>query len=264
MPNSETPTPQPQPPDDARRLAWERATNVPLTALAVLFLAVYAWRVLDTSPHLDIWLTRIDLAIWILFAADFAIRFSLSTDRLRFVRQNPIDLLVVLLPPARPLRLLRAVLLVLGAVDRRTRTHTRMRLSLFVAASSVLVLLLCSLALYDVERGAEAATVTSFADALWWSAVTVTTVGYGDYYPVTGEGRLVALVLMTFGIGVVSFAIGTTTSWIADKLKAVEATGEQSEREIGVLVDEIRSLRAELAQMRAEIRRDEPTGPAPT
>ncbi len=252
---AESPTVATQPPPStdprqARRLQWERATNVPLTVLAVAFLIVYAWRVLDSAPQLGTLLSRVDIAIWVVFAVDFAVRFWLSTDRLRFVRQNPLDLIIVLLPPARPLRLLRAVFLVLGAVDRRTRTHTRARLSIFVAASSILVLLLCSLALYDTEHEAPGANVTSFADALWWSAVSVTTVGYGDFYPVTTEGRLVALVLMTFGIGLVSFAIGTTTSWIADKLNTVESTTEQSEREIETLIGEIRSLRAEVAQLR--------------
>ncbi|GAA5081738.1 potassium channel family protein [Nocardia iowensis] len=236
----------------SRREAWERATGGPMVALAILFLGVYAWFVLDTaaSPQLDAWLGRIDVAIWAVFVADFLIRLGLSTRRWEFLRTHPMELLIVLIPPFRPLRLVRAAVLVLGTLNRHTLTH-RARLSVFVGSSSVLVLFLCSLAFFDAEYGAEGTKVLNFGDALWWSAVSVTTVGYGDVYPVTTEGRLISLVLMTFGIGLISFAIGTTTSWVIDQLKTVEENADRTDREIGVLVEEVRSLRAEVAALHA-------------
>ncbi|MEU8896889.1 potassium channel family protein [Nocardia sp. NPDC048505] len=234
----------------SRRRAWERATSLPMMALALLFLGVYAWHVLDTgaSPTLDTWLTRVDIAIWVLFAADFTIRVWLSGNRWRFLRSHPVELLIVLLPPFRPLRLLRAALLLLDTLNRSTLTRARM--AVFVGASSLLTLTLCSLAFFDAEYGQPDSKVTNFGDALWWSAVSVTTVGYGDVYPVTTEGRLISLVLMTFGIGLISFAIGTTTSWVMDQLKAVEATAEATDREITLLVQEVRALRTEVAELR--------------
>ncbi|MBF6251555.1 potassium channel family protein [Nocardia farcinica] len=237
-------------PELTRRQVWERATNVPMLVLAVVFIAVYAWHVLDTgaSPRLDAWLTWIDVVIWALFAADFLIRAYLSTDRLRFVRTHPLDLLIVVVPPFRPLRLLRAALLLLGTFQRSS--ITRPRLAVFVGASSVLILLLGSLAFFDAEYGASDSKIDSYGDALWWAAVTVTTVGYGDIYPVTAEGRLVSLILMTFGIGLISFAIGTATSWVMDQLKTVEASQERTDREIGGLLVELKELRAEVAALR--------------
>ncbi|WP_194834101.1 potassium channel family protein [Nocardia sp. XZ_19_369] len=234
----------------SRREAWEQATGVPMMLLAVLFLVVYAWYVLDTgaSPELDAWLSRVDIAIWALFAIDFGTRFVLSTRRWEFLRTHPVELLIVLIPPFRPLRLVRAAVLVLGTLNRQSLTQ-RSRLSVFVGTSSILVLFLCSLAFFDAEYGVEGSKVLSFGDALWWSAVSVTTVGYGDVYPVTVEGRLISLVLMTFGIGLISFAIGTTTSWVIDQLKSVEETADRTDREIGVLVEELRSLRAEVAAL---------------
>ncbi|MEV6562555.1 ion channel [Nocardia sp. NPDC051756] len=234
----------------SRRQAWERATGVPMVVLAVLFLGVYAWFVLDTgaSPQLDAWLGRVDVAIWVVFAVDFLARLGLSTRRWEFLRTHPIELLMVIVPPFRPLRLVRAAVLVLGTLNRHTLSH-RTRLSVFVGSSSVLILFLCSLAFFDAEYGVEGSKVLNFGDALWWSAVSVTTVGYGDVYPVTVEGRLISLVLMTFGIGIISFAIGTTTSWVIDQLKTVEETADRTDREINVLVEEIRALRAEVAAM---------------
>ncbi|MFX0580540.1 potassium channel family protein [Nocardia nepalensis] len=235
----------------SRRQTWERTTGIPMLVLAVLFICVYAWHVLDTgaSPRLDAWLERVDILIWAVFAADFGVRTWLSTDRWRFVRTHPLELLIVLLPPFRPVRLLRAALLVLDQLNRNR--VTRARLAIFVGTSSALTLVLCSLAFFDAEYGAPDSKIHNFGDALWWSMVSVTTVGYGDVYPVTVHGRLIALILMTLGIGLISFAIGTTTSWVMDQLKAVEVTTDRTEGEITVLIDEIRSLRTEVAALRA-------------
>ncbi|MCM6771960.1 ion channel [Nocardia sp. CDC159] len=126
---------------------------------------------------------------------------------------------------------------------------TRARTSVYVGVSSLLILFLCGLAMFDAEYGAEGANVRDHGDALRWTAVSVTTVGYGDCYPVTTEGRLVALVPMTFGIGLISFAIGTTTSWVIDQLKAVEKSTERTDLEVGRLLEEIRALRAEVAAL---------------
>lgn len=234
---------------DSRRLAWERATNVPMAVLALVFLGTYAWQVLDTaaSPVLDRWLTAADITIWALFAGDYLVRLVLSTRRRHFLRTHLAELLIVLLPPARPLRLLRAGLLVLDALNRARLT--RARLSVFVGVSSLLILFLCSLAVFDAERTATDGNIQTYGDALWWSVVSVTTVGYGDYFPVTAEGRLVALLLMTFGIGLISFAIGTTTSWVIDQLKAVEETAERTDADVTELLGEVRALRAEVAAL---------------
>ncbi|WP_433680909.1 potassium channel family protein [Nocardia sp. CA-119907] len=240
----------------SRRQVWEQATGIPMVVLAVLFIGVYAWHVLDTgaSPRLDAWLERVDIMIWAVFAADFAVRMWLSTDRWRFVRTHPLELLIVLLPPFRPVRLLRAALLVLDTLNRNR--VTRARLAIFVGTSSALTLVLCSLAFFDAEYGAPDSKIHNFGDALWWSMVSVTTVGYGDVYPVTVHGRMIALILMTLGIGLISFAIGTTTSWVMEQLRSVEVTADRADREITVLIDEIRALRAEVAELRAAAVRD--------
>ncbi|WP_238220063.1 potassium channel family protein [Tsukamurella pulmonis] len=237
-----------------RRQVWERRTNPLMIALALGFLAVYAVQVLDVAPTplVRCLVDWSDIAIWAAFVADYLIRVRLSTDRWRFVRTHPIDLLAIALPPFRPLRALRAAPLLIGGLHRARLT--RARLAVFVGTTSVLVVFLCSLAFLDAERGAPDTKVTGYGDALWWAAVTVTTVGYGDVYPVTTEGRIVALLLMVVGIGLISFVIGTATSWVVDQLKAADARALNTDREVDELTAEVRALRTEIAALR---------GPAP-
>ncbi|MET9329173.1 ion channel [Tsukamurella sp. NPDC003166] len=232
-----------------RRQVWERRTNPLMIALALAFLAVYAVQVLDVAPTplVHKLVDGGDILIWACFVLDYAVRLGLSTDRWRFVRTHPIDLIAILLPPFRPLRALRAAPLLIGGLHRSRLT--RARLAVFVGTTSVLVMFLCSLAFLDAERGAPGTKISGYGDALWWAAVTVTTVGYGDIYPVTGEGRAVALLLMVFGIGLISFAIGTATSWVVDQLKAVDASARRTDREVDELTAEVRALREEIARL---------------
>ena len=84
-----------------------------------------------------------------------------------------------------------------------------------------------ALAVLDAERDAPEANITTFGDALWWACATVTTVGYGDHYPVSGEGRVVAVVLMVVGIGVVGAVTASVATWILGRVEA-----ERAEREV--------------------------------
>ena len=69
-------------------------------------------------------------------------------------------------------------------------------------------------AILDVERGVPGSHIQTPSDALWWGLVTVTTIGYGDVYPVTMEGRLVAGVLIIFGVAMISTLTGSFAAWI--------------------------------------------------
>ncbi len=174
----------------SRRERWERAAEWPLTVAAVAFLVAYAWPILD--PDLGRAFAGIcqvvTWATWALFAIDYVARLGLSEGRWLFVRSNLLDLAVIALPLLRPLRLLRLVTL-LGVLNRYAGSSLRGRVAVYVAGSTALVLFVAALAVLDVERDAEGANITTFGDALWWAATTVTTVGYGDQFPVSVTGR---------------------------------------------------------------------------
>lgn len=236
--------------EQSRRQRWEDKANWPLTFTAVLFLAAYAWPILQ--PDLvNPWLTVCRLvtwAAWALFVVDYVARLALSSDRSGFVRRHPLDLAVIALPLLRPLRLLRLVTL-LSILNRYAGGSLRGRVAVYVVGATSLVLFVASLAALDAERDAKNATITTFGDALWWAMTTVTTVGYGDRYPITAQGRFIAGGLMLAGIALLGIVTASLASWLLDKVREVEEHAQAATRaDMAALTDEVRALRVELAE----------------
>jgi voltage-gated potassium channel len=237
---------------DLRADAWERRTAGPLTALAVVFLIAYAVPIL--RPELArTWHDACQVAnitIWALFVADYVVRFLLHVERIRFVRGNLFDLAVLLLPVLRPLRVLRLFTAVL-VLTRRTEAWARGRLALYVGATSILLIFVAALAVLDSERANPDANITSYADAVWWACVTITTVGYGDHFPTTTDGKLVAVGLMMGGIGLIGFVTGSLATWIVDRISVKDDdTQDATKSDIAQVLAEVKALREEVAVLR--------------
>lgn len=231
----------------ARR--WEDLADWPLTAASVVFLTAYAWPILD--PGLDrsarIACEALTWITWAAFAGDYVVRLTLAGERARFVRSNLVDLAVVVLPLLRPLRLLR-LLTVLRVLDRYAGSALRGRVLTYVGSATALVMFMAALAVLDAERGHPEANITGFPDALWWSFATVTTVGYGDRFPVTGTGRAIAAGLMLVGIALLGTVTAAVASWLVEKVQqADEASEAVTRRDIAALAAEVAALRAELS-----------------
>ncbi len=143
------------------------------------------------------------------------------------------DVALVLVPMLRPLRLLR-LLALLRILDRSAAGTVAGRVLVYVTGAAGMAVLLGALAVLDAERKSPEANITDFGDALWWACTTVTTVGYGDRYPVTGEGRAVAVVLMVMGIGVVGAVTAAVASWILRRAQVSEEAGARPERRHGL------------------------------
>lgn len=205
---------------------WERRAEVPLLLLALAFLVAYAWPVLDRRLDHDIeaFLNVVSWTVWAAFAVDLVSRVALADDRPAYLLKRWYDVALVVLPILRPLRLLRLVAL-LRVLDRSASGSLAGRVLVYVAGSASLLVLLGALAVLDSERDAEGATITSIGDALWWACTTVTTVGYGDRYPVTIQGRVIAVVLMIAGIGVVGAVTAAVSAWILGRAEAERRTG---------------------------------------
>jgi voltage-gated potassium channel len=227
---------------DRHEVAWELS----FAALAVVFVAIGFLQ--PATPADETRLVAAEWAITLVFAGEFFGRLWASYDRSGYVRGHWIDLVSVV-PPARglrPLRLLRLLRLVraFAGVSRAMAHMPRLaqhRGLVWLVAAWAAVTVLASIGLYIAENGTNQAIANPF-DAIWWGVVTLTTVGYGDVYPVTPEGRMAAMVLMLLGIGLYSAITAAVTSYFItlegqSRSPLAELERANALREAGALTD---------------------------
>lgn len=232
---------------------WRRATDGPLLVLALAFLVVFLLPLYrpDLSGTARRVLRVANIGIWAAFAVDYAVRLYLSPSRRTFLRRHVPDLLALAVPVLRPLRLLRVVG-VLGAGGRRAADRRLVGTAAYAVGGIALMCVVCAGLVLDAERGAADATLTAPQDALWWAATTVTTVGYGDRVPVTGEGRTIAVALMLAGIALLGVVTATIAAWFVQRIQAVDpATPVPSLQDV---LTELRELRMQVDLLTAEQR----------
>lgn len=213
---------------------------------AAAFLIAFAIPILFPSAPVDVinichlvtWVT------WALFTVDLVVRVVMANQRARYLLRHWMDVLIIFLPLLRPLRLLRLVTL-LGVVNRRVGSRLRGRIAVYVAGGSVLLGLCAALAVLDAERTSSEANIATFGDAIWWAMTTMTTVGYGDQFPVTATGRIVGVALMVAGIALLGVVTATFASWLIDAVRAEQEAGQ----------DQIEDLRGEVRELHAKIDR---------
>jgi voltage-gated potassium channel len=213
-----------------RRLEW------PMAILALLVIPALVMEERALTPGMRSAGVALNWLIWTAFLLEFVLRW-IADGWASFARRAWFDLLLILLTPPfgvpdamqgiRSLRVLR-VLRVVRAVGvavmalRLGGRHFGKQQFHFVALVALGTVVLGAVAVYVLELGRNRA-ITSFGDALWWAAATVTTVGYGDIAPVTLEGRLVAVVLMVTGIGVIGVFTATVASFFFERGQESEA-----------------------------------------
>lgn len=192
--------------------------------LAVAFLVAYAWPIIDPQLQPDVrgFLDVVSWTVWVAFVADFSIRMMLTEHRWRYARAHWYDVALIALPLLRPLRLLR--LFAFARILNRTAASSLVgRVGVYVVGAALMAVGLGAVAVLDAEQHDQAANITTIGEALWWACTTVTTVGYGDYFPVTTEGRLVAVALMIVGISLVGGVTATVAAVLIGQVEANRA-----------------------------------------
>ncbi len=228
--------------EEPRLARWEGRTEWPLAGAALVFLAVYSIQVIaQPDRRVDDLLEIVVGVVWTLFIIDYLVRFNLATDRRRWFVRHLIDLAVVALPFLRPLRLLR-LLVLFSALQKAVGWAVRGRVMIYTAFSVVLLIYVASLAILESERSEPGSKIDTFGDAVWWSITTVTTVGYGDLSPVTGAGRVIAVLLMIGGISLVGVVTASLASWI------IQRVAEEDTANRAATTAEINALRADMDQ----------------
>lgn len=231
---------------------WQRITEWPMTALALVFLFAYSWEVLART-NIALCENAINI-IWVVFIIDYVVSISLARNKKAWFKNNLITLLSIALPIFRPLRLLRLVA-VLNVLNRTSGMAVRGRITMYVCSSAVLLIYIGSLAILDVERTAPGAKITDFGRALWWTFVTVTTVGYGDLSPVTWQGKCIAVGLMVTGIALIGIVTATLASWIVDSVDSeTDKRAQENSSEIQQLRSSVAELNATVTALHNELR----------
>jgi len=233
----------------------------PAYHLLMLVLCLFALGVLaiqtavTLDPQIRLVLEYADYAVCMIFFADFVVSLWRAPSRLRYLATwGWLDLLSSIptlsvarwgrigrvLRVFRVLRGLRATKLISTVILRKRAQNT------FLAAAllALLLVVFCSVAILEFETAPES-NIKTAADAVWWSFATITTVGYGDRFPVTPEGRFIAVVLMCAGVGLFGTLSGFFASWFLENEVAEETT------EIGALRAEIAALRRSVDELAA-------------
>ena len=204
---------------------WSQLTYWPLLIASVIFIVAYSWQVIADLQGTAELVARLTMTVtWVVFVIDYLMRLFLASPRGLWFRKHIFDLLVVVLPALKPLRLLKALTLV-HTLQRTAGTALRSRIAIYGAGAATILIWIAALSVLDAERGAPGANIENFGDAVWWAFVTITTVGYGDFYPVTAAGRMVAVLLMGSGVAVVGVVTATLASWVLERV----ATGRDDD-----------------------------------
>lgn len=233
-----------------------------LHQIIMLVLSVYvvfALLVRELIPmHKTTWelLDQIDTGICLYFLYDFFLRFYRAPNKWEFLRWGWIDLLSSipafdwgrlgqLIRIIRILRMVRAFRSIRDFLNFFFRDRANGTLAV-VVLSSLLLMIFGAIAILYVERVPDA-NIKTPSDALWWAFVTITTVGYGDRFPVTTAGRLISAILMIAGVGL----FGTFTGYVANFF--VEDEQEQTDSDVQKLIHEVRLLRKKIEEIEKRI-----------
>jgi len=201
--------------------------NILILVLSLyVLLSLLISTVFQLSGELTILLNYIDNVICIVFLIDFSIRFKNSENKLEFMKWGWIDLvasipsvdflragrLLRLIRLLRVFRALKSTKLIYEHINRNKKQSALTS----VALISFLMVVFSSIAILQFEKGINS-NIKTAEDAIWWSYVTITTVGYGDKFPITTEGRIIGAILMTTGVGIFGTFTALVSSWFIDK-----------------------------------------------
>jgi voltage-gated potassium channel len=194
---------------------WQKRVALPTLILSLVYTAsfvypIYWYPVCHSVKTLCLF---INYLTWAVFAGDYLVQMKLSPSNKKYFMTHLFELLLIAIPFFRPLRALRALVFTTKA-SIRSRKALIKSIPAIITGQAILMIIIMGAAVLDIERGAPGSNIKTPMDALWWGLVTITTIGYGDKFPVTTEGRLIAGVLIIFGVAMISAITASFASWI--------------------------------------------------
>ncbi len=237
--------------------------RTPMLVLSFIWLMLVVVELVWSSSRVLEW---IGTAIWVVFVLEFLLRFTLAPEKLGFLRSNWLTVLALLAPAlrmVRALRFLRAArglrgLRLLRIVGTANRGMNALRGSLgrrgagYALLLTTLVALLGAGGMLAFEPASEVnAGFVGYGDALWWTAMLLTSMG-SEFWPRTGEGRLLCFLLSLYGFAVFGYITASFASFF------VSRDAGSAEGEVAGTAD-ITALHREIIALRADIGRDGPS-----
>ena len=220
----------------------ERVTELPLLTLSFAMVPLLAASLFwELTPRGDTIVFFLDAIVWAVFAADLSLKAIIAPDRRAFLRGHWLEVLIVLIPFARPFWILRII--VYGT--RAFKGAFRIFQVDFLVVYAIGFVLVFATIVTTVERNVDS-PLSSFPNAMWWAVATVTTVGYGDMVPQTPLGRALGVVLMVCGIGLFG-ALTANFAWLFVRR-------DRNSAQITELVKEVKALRSEVLRLGNERR----------
>jgi len=239
----------------------ERVTKYPMAVLGIAWLVI-AVIVLSTdvngSPSL--FLVSTLFVLWVTLLVEYLVRLVVTPDRRGYLKRRWVEPATVLVPPFQGWHVIGIEKMSLLFYEGELRVEAILRHhSLFrvlIAAAATLVLGAWLVLLFD--ENAEGSNIHNYPDALWWAIVTVTTVGYGDRYPVSMGGRVVATMLMLVGIGLIGVLTATVASvFIKEHTDANKEEFKKGHADLGqllsVISDRLADVERRLGASQADI-----------
>ncbi len=231
--------------------------EIPMLVLSLIWLALF---IVEMTQGIGPFLEIAGNVIWIIFGIEYLLRLLVAPEKFAYIKSSWLTLLALALPALRVFRLFRAFRLLQAARAARGLRLVRLLTSLnrgmkalgatfsrrgfgYVLLLTLIVIFGGAAGMYNFEKHIEGGFV-SYADALWWTAMLITSIG-SDYFPRSGEGRMLCLILSLYGFAVFGYVTATLATFFIQR-----DTETASERGEPCLLD----LQTELKELRQEIR----------
>jgi voltage-gated potassium channel len=246
-------------PDAARRLSTLQVVTL-ILSVYVLF-ALLLQSLVPLSDETNILLDRIDFVVCLIFLGDFFVSLRHAKSKSAFLKWGWIDFIssipmLDVFRVGRAVRIFRLVRVLRAARSSRKLLsyflRERRKTSFAAIVTIVLTLVVFSaVAVLQFETSPEA-TIKTPEDAFWWAYSTITTVGYGDNYPISSEGRVVGAVLMTVGVGLFVSITGFLASYLVEPEKNEGADIKELTREVRALREQVRTLESKVTVSKSD------------
>lgn len=231
--------------------------DVPMAVLSVAWLLLLVGELVWGEHEL---LSTFGILIWIIFIAEFALRFVLAPGKMRFLKRNWLTVMALVLPALRVFRALRVarvasslrsvrLVRIVGTANRSMkalRDTLRRRGFGYVAGLTIAITFLGAAGMMNFEPVSEVeGGFTSYGHALWWTAMLVSSIG-SDFWPATAEGRILSLLLSIYGLAVFGYITASFASFFIGRDTEEPSGPIASHAQIALLTSEIRGLRSEM------------------